>query len=142
MPSTATATFGSRYLFSELDQTGLDLTVRMDLSLTPNLSVQLWAQPFVATADYDGFKELVAPGTFSFLRYGEEGASTLTFDEEGNSYQLRKLLSSAQYEVLKNYPSEIELKDVIERYTNQIEISSFTNYWFLKYYLIEQENKR
>ncbi len=84
--STATATYGSRYLFSELDQTGLDLTVRMDLSLTPNLSIQLWAQPFVAAGDYDGFKELVAPGTFRFLRYGEDGASTLTFDEEANSY--------------------------------------------------------
>ena len=67
--ATATATYGSRYLFSELDQSSLDVTVRMDLSLTPNLSIQLWAQPFVAAGDYDNYKELAAPGTFEFLQY-------------------------------------------------------------------------
>ena len=66
-----------------------------------------------------------------------EGNSTPLYklDKEGNSYQLRKLSSGAEYEVLKNYPSEIELNDVIEKYTNQIEISGFTYYWLLKYYL-------
>lgn len=66
-----------------------------------------------------------------------EGNSTpiSKFDEEGNSYQLRKLSGGKQYEVLKNYPSEIELKDVIGKYTNQIEISGFSYYWLLKYSL-------
>jgi hypothetical protein len=83
---TAIATYGSRYVFSELIQTSLDLTLRMDLALTPDLSVQLYAQPFVAAADYQGFKEFAEPRTFEFLRYGVDGASTLSLDQESNVY--------------------------------------------------------
>jgi hypothetical protein len=82
----ATATFGGRYLFSELLQDGVDLTIRMDLAVTPNLSIQLWAQPFLATGDYVGFKELAAPGTFEFLRYGVNNGSTLSLDDSTNVY--------------------------------------------------------
>jgi hypothetical protein len=84
--STATATYGGRYLFSELLQTTLDITLRADLSITPNLSVQLWAQPFASTGDYIHFKELAEPETFDFLRYGVDGASTIEFNEDDNTY--------------------------------------------------------
>ncbi len=83
---TATATYGGRYLFSELDQTSLDLSIRVNWALSPDLSIQLWAQPFIATGDYDGFKELQQPKTFHFLRYGVDGTSTIDFDEENNLY--------------------------------------------------------
>ena len=83
---TAAATFGRRYLFSELDQTSLDLSIRMDWALSPNLSVQLWAQPFIATGDYEGFKELAAPRTFDFLTYGVDGNSTIAFDDAEGVY--------------------------------------------------------
>jgi hypothetical protein len=84
--STATATFGHRYLFSELIQTSLDLTIRMDLALSPDLSIQLYAQPFVAAGDYQAFKEFETPRTFDFIHYGVDGNSTLTLDEETNVY--------------------------------------------------------
>lgn len=76
----ATATYGGRYVFSELYQKGLDITIRTNLSLTPNLSVQLWAQPFAAAGDYDRFKELAHPSSFDFLRYGVDNGSTIDFD--------------------------------------------------------------
>ncbi len=82
----ATATFGRRYVFSELGQSTFDLTVRVDVALTPDLSIQLYAQPFVAAGDYDGFKELAAPRTFDFVRYGEDGGSSLSFDPSTNVY--------------------------------------------------------
>jgi hypothetical protein len=84
--SLATATYGGRYLFSELLLTTLDITLRADLSITPNLSLQLWAQPFASTGDYVGFKELAEAGTFDFLRYGVDGSSTIEYDEEKNEY--------------------------------------------------------
>jgi len=84
--SLATATHGGRYVFSELVQTSLDITVRMDMAVTPNLSLQLWAQPYIASGDYFGFKELAEPGTFNHLRYGVDGGSTISYDEEFNTY--------------------------------------------------------
>jgi hypothetical protein len=82
----ATATYGGRYVFSQLIQEGLDVTIRADLAITPNLSLQLWAQPYTASGGYLGYKELAQPSTFNFFRYGVDGASTLDFDPETNIY--------------------------------------------------------
>ncbi|MEJ2206608.1 MAG: DUF5916 domain-containing protein [Gemmatimonadota bacterium] len=83
---TAAETYGGRYLFSELFQRSLNSTIRANVSLTPGLSVQLYAQPLLASGDYERFKELARPGTFEFLQYGVDGASTSVFHEGENRY--------------------------------------------------------
>jgi len=75
--STATGTFGRRYLFGDVRQHTLDLTTRLDVTFTPNLALQLYAQPFVATGDYRRFKELRRSRTTDYLVYGEAPGSTL-----------------------------------------------------------------
>ncbi|MBI2072113.1 MAG: hypothetical protein HYT81_03575 [Gemmatimonadetes bacterium] len=75
--STATATFGRQYVFAEVLQRTLDLTTRLNLTFTPALSLQLYAQPFVATGDYGGFKELARPRSLDHVVYGETPGSTL-----------------------------------------------------------------
>ena len=77
----AAATFGRRYLFAELAQSSLSLTARVDMALTTTMTLQVYAQPFVATGDYSRFSALAAPGTFDFLRYGEDG-STIGFADD------------------------------------------------------------
>ena len=76
--ATAEAMFGRRYLFAEISQRTLDLTTRLNVTLTPALSVQLYVQPFVATGDYQQFKELTAPRSRDYLVYGQAPGSTLT----------------------------------------------------------------
>jgi hypothetical protein len=83
--ATAVATFGRRYLFSDLDQRGLSATFRADAALSPSLSIQWYAQPFAATGDYQNFKELARPRSFDFLSYGD-GSSTLAYDEAEDAY--------------------------------------------------------
>lgn len=75
----ATATYGHRYVFANLDQWTLSSSVRLNWTFTPTISLQLYAQPLIASGDYTNFKELAAPRTFDFNVYGE-GAST--FDPE------------------------------------------------------------
>jgi uncharacterized protein DUF5916/cellulose/xylan binding protein with CBM9 domain len=48
-----------RFVFGRLDQTTVSLTLRVNYTITPNLSVQVYAAPFVSAGDYDGFKQLV-----------------------------------------------------------------------------------
>lgn len=75
--STASATFGSRYVFAGLDQATLGIDTRVNVTFTPALSLELYAQPFVAANDFGALKELRAPRTFSFLEYGKDiGTST------------------------------------------------------------------
>jgi hypothetical protein len=82
---TAGATYGARYVFGELDQSQLTMTTRVNLTLTPTVSLQVYAQPLIAVGEYDTFKELATPGTFDFFRYGIDGG-TLEFDSESNRY--------------------------------------------------------
>ncbi len=76
---TATATFGNRYLFSPLNQDVLSLSTRLNYYFTPSLSLQLYAQPFIATGDYRSPRALVQPRTYAFRNYGT-GGSTLATD--------------------------------------------------------------
>jgi hypothetical protein len=68
--ATATATYGSRYVFGALNQTQLSMTSRVSVILTPAVSIQVFAQPLIAAGDYFGFKELARPRTFDFTEYG------------------------------------------------------------------------
>ncbi len=71
---SAAATFGRRYVFAEVLQHSLDLTTRFNVTLTPDLSLQLWAQPFVATGDYRDLRSLARPRSFDFVPYADSAA--------------------------------------------------------------------
>jgi hypothetical protein len=70
--AAAVNTFGRRYVLSELDQTTLALETRLNVTFTTDLSLQVYAQPFLASADYGTPAELAAPRTYDFARYGED----------------------------------------------------------------------
>ncbi len=78
---TATLTYGKRYVFAEINQQSLSASIRLNWTFTPKLSLQLYAQPLIASGDYYDFKELAKPKTYDFNIFGE-GEST--FDEENH----------------------------------------------------------
>jgi hypothetical protein len=73
--ATATATYGHRHVFGELDQTEASMTARVNWILTPNVSLQVYVQPLVSVGDYYRFKELARPRTFDFNFYGQNGSA-------------------------------------------------------------------
>jgi hypothetical protein len=85
--STAQGTFGRRYVFAELDQATLSLDARLNVTFSPTLSLELFAQPFMSGGDYGQLKELDAPRTFAFLRYGVDGG-TVAYDSAARSYRV------------------------------------------------------
>jgi len=64
-----TPTFGSRYVFAPLDQTTLAMETRLNYTVNPRLSLELYAQPFIASGDYGDARYLSAPKTYSFEPY-------------------------------------------------------------------------
>jgi len=74
----ATPTYGRRYVFSDLFQTTLSATTRVEWTFTPLLSLQLYAQPFASTGRYRRFKELAKPATEEYAVYGQDNGSTIT----------------------------------------------------------------
>jgi hypothetical protein len=67
--ATATATFGRRYVFAPMRQTTVSLDTRLNYTFSPALTVEVFAQPFVSTADFGGRMSLRTPGTFDFDPY-------------------------------------------------------------------------
>ena len=65
---------GTDYVFAEVLQHSLDLTTRVNVTLTPNLSLEFYAQPFVATGDYRRFRALALPRSFAYVPYADSVA--------------------------------------------------------------------
>ena len=66
----ATDTYGTRYVFADLHQSTLALDTRVDWTFTTDVSLQLYAQPFVSAGRYYDFKEFLRPRQYSFGIYG------------------------------------------------------------------------
>ena len=77
------ATYGTRYIFSRLDQTEASLVTRLNYTFTPDLSFELYAQPLVSNGDYGTPREFQRPRGYDFKTYGED-IGTLT--QDGNRY--------------------------------------------------------
>jgi hypothetical protein len=57
-----------RYVFGHMHQTTVSMTERLNYTMTPRLSLQLYAQPFVSAGDYSAFRQLADPRN---LAYGQ-----------------------------------------------------------------------
>ena len=49
----------TRYVFGRIDQKTVSITTRFNYTMTPTLSLQMYAEPFVSAGDYSNYKELV-----------------------------------------------------------------------------------
>jgi hypothetical protein len=49
----------THYVFARLDQRTVALTTRVNYTMSPTLSLQIYAEPFVSAGEYTGYKELV-----------------------------------------------------------------------------------
>ncbi len=74
--TTAKAFGGQRNVFAKLVQHSLSMNTRINATFTPTLTLELFAQPFLASGEYDGLKQFVAPRTNSVVEYGK-GLGTL-----------------------------------------------------------------
>ena len=81
----AADTYGSRYVFATLDQRQLSMVTRVDWTFTPKLSLQLFAQPLLAAADFTDYKEFARPREFEFEIYGKD-AGTISRDDATGRY--------------------------------------------------------
>jgi ubiquinone/menaquinone biosynthesis C-methylase UbiE len=54
-------------------------------------------------------------------------------DEQGNTYQLRKLEDGTTHRVLKNFPAESQLQQQLSGFSEHIRIVNLTYYWIVMY---------
>lgn len=68
-------TFDQRYVFAAVDQTTIVASFRASLILKPDLTLDVYAEPFAASGRYYDYGELLAPGSRQLRVYGRGGSS-------------------------------------------------------------------
>lgn len=81
--SSAANTFGKRYIFSELKGTENWFSSRFEWTVTPDLTVQIIARPFISAYNFYNMKEFAEPKTYKFNSYGTD-IGNVDIDKRGN----------------------------------------------------------
>jgi hypothetical protein len=77
----------ARYLFGTLEQKTASLTLRADYALTPNLTVQLYGEPFVSAGKYRDFKRINDPKASRYRdRFRDFEGSEISYDASDGTY--------------------------------------------------------
>ena len=69
---TNTAFYGARYVLASIDQKQLSLETRLSWTFSPTTSLELFAQPLLASGDYFDFKEYDAPRSGDVSIFGRD----------------------------------------------------------------------
>ncbi|MEN8145208.1 MAG: DUF5916 domain-containing protein [Gemmatimonadota bacterium] len=70
-------TFGQRFIFSTLEQSTLSSSFSLNYSFSPDMNLDVSAEPFTSTGRFSEFGELPAASSFDLRQYGTDG-TTLT----------------------------------------------------------------
>ena len=81
---TATDFYGTRYVFARSDQRTVGLDTRVSWTFTPRMTLEMYAQPFFASAHFSDFHEYAAPRHAVLSVYGrDQGTITSTTGADG-----------------------------------------------------------
>lgn len=84
---TKTVNGEPKYIFATLDQVTTALTTRLSYTFTPDMSLQLYAQPFISSGNYDQFMEVSDPRAVAMAnRFTPFGADQVSYDNDDNEY--------------------------------------------------------
>jgi len=81
-----TDAFGTHYTFARMAQRTTAITTRVNYTVTPTLTVQVYAQPFITAGDYSNLREVANPRAESYGDRFQPFAGTL---EDFNFKQFR-----------------------------------------------------
>ena len=84
-PTVAPQFAGTRYVFGRLAQKTLSMDTRLNMTFTPNLSLQMFAQPFLSSGKYTSFKEFAEVKSRRMYFFGRDNGSTVTRNVDAQS---------------------------------------------------------
>ena len=89
--TTVDAGAGPRYLLGRIDQDTFAITLRADLALTPDLTLQYYGSPFISAARYTVFKRATDTLAKSYQRrFHGYGADEISFAPDRQSYDVEE----------------------------------------------------
>ncbi|MBC7791271.1 MAG: carbohydrate binding family 9 domain-containing protein [Anaerolineae bacterium] len=96
-------TYDRRYVFAYIDRSTFFTDIRLNYTFKPDISFELYAQPFAASGRYSDFGELSAPRRRLLRKYGQDG--TTIEQQSDNSY----LVTDSRVTDIDGNPSQFTL---------------------------------
>jgi hypothetical protein len=88
-----------RYIFGSIDQKTFSLSFRLDLILTPDMTIQFWGQPFIASGAYSDFKYITDSHADRFGdRFHLYTDQEIDYHEADGVYQVTESGSGLEYQ--------------------------------------------
>ena len=76
-PAVQAGFAGTRYVFGRIEQRTFSVNTRVNTTFTPTLTLELFAQPFLASGKYSSFKEFALVKSRRMNFYGRDNGSTI-----------------------------------------------------------------
>lgn len=86
------------YIFARIHQRTLSASLRINYIITPNLSIQYWGQPFLASGKYTEFKRITNSRANKYTdRFALLGGNELVYNAADEIYQVSDLTGNQLY---------------------------------------------
>nr|WP_321356555.1 DUF5916 domain-containing protein [uncultured Draconibacterium sp.] len=83
-----------RYIMGSIQRKTFSTSIRINYNITPDLTVQFWGQPFIATGDYDAFKYITNSKADEINnRYALYSGEQITYDAQNSVYNIDETLN-------------------------------------------------
>lgn len=87
--STKTYNEEPAYILGKLDQKVIAMSLRINYTITPELTLQFWGQPFIASGEYTEFKKVTSPKANNYHdRFHAYIDNQIAFDQDANMYNV------------------------------------------------------
>lgn len=88
----------NRYIFAHLHQKTMDITLRLNYSITPDLSIQFYGQPFISSGRYTNFKHITQSRADNYnQRFYAYNQDEIQYNESDQYYYINEQ-SGKQFE--------------------------------------------
>ena len=78
----------SQYVFGKMVQKTFMLTARIDFNITPDLTIQYYASPFVSAGKYSEFKKVTSPKAEDYHSRYQFYGNQVSYSEENDEYNI------------------------------------------------------
>ncbi len=92
-----------RYLLGKINRETLGVTIRADLAVTPQFTIQYYGNPYISVGEYHDIKKVVNPeGLYPVEIYHIYQPGEIQFDEDKNQYQITESFPEGSSFTLEN----------------------------------------
>lgn len=113
----ATVDGSNKYILARIKQEVFRVSLRLNVSITPELTFQYWGQPFVATGDYSEFKRADDVGNASFSkRFRTYASDEISYNSSDEVYRVKENGVSAYTFDKPNFTAREFLSNMVIRW--------------------------